>query len=339
MNKRIGKQTIEFENPPRIKQTASIVGKKEGKGPLAKCFDIVLEDDYAGENSWEMAESRMQNEAAELVFKKSGIDKDKIDYILSGDLQNQCVASHYAMRNFQSSFIGLYGACSTMVEGMMLSAMLIDGGYAENIICGTSSHFCSAEKQFRFPMEYGGIRTPTSQWTVTGSGFSYITSEDIDAPRIVSATTGKIVDLGVCDINNMGAAMAPAACDTLYNHFKATGTSPEDYDLIVTGDLGEYGSDLARELLSEKGYNIHPNHRDCGLLIYDRKGQDVHAGGSGCGCLASVFCGHIFKELKEKRLNRIILMATGALMNPQVVLQGESIPGIAHLVVLENEVR
>ena len=336
MNKRKGRQTLEFSSSPVIAQAAAVVGKKEGEGPLAADFDMVLKDDYAGEKSWEAAESRFQLEAAKLAMKKCGITEDEIDGIFSGDLQNQCTSSHYSMRSLNIPYIGLYGACSTMTESLILSAMSIDGGFFKNVLCGTSSHFCAAEKQFRFPLEYGGIRTPTSQWTVTGAGFA-ILSDSGKGAAVTCATIGKITDLGVCDINNMGGAMAPAAADTLTAHFKETGRTPKDYDMILTGDLGVVGSDLLCDLMNEAGYDIYSVHNDCGKMIYDIENQDVHAGGSGCGCCASVFCGHIFKELEKGNLKRIAVMATGALMNPQIVLQGESIPAIAHLAVIERK--
>lgn len=335
MKKKIGKQTIKFSNPPSVLCAAAVVGKKEGEGPLASEFDMIFEDEYLGEKSWEAAESQMQIKAARLALEKGNVKEENIDYVFSGDLQNQCTGTHYSMREMDIPYIGLYGACSTMTESLMLGAMTIDGGYAEKILCGTSSHFCAAEKQFRFPLEYGGIRTPTAQWTVTGAGFA-ILSEASGEIRITHATSGKIVDKGVCDINNMGAAMAPAAADTLTAHFRETGFEPKDYDLILTGDLGIVGSDLLCDIMNEAGYDIYGVHNDCGKLIFDEKKQDVHAGGSGCGCCASVFCGHIVKELQRKKYKRIAVMATGALMNPQIVLQGESIPGIAHLVTIEN---
>jgi len=334
MKKRIGSQTICFSSPPSILSTAAVAGKKEGKGPLKEEFDMILQDEYLGEKSWEKAESKLEEKCAEIALSKSRIGSSP-HFILGGDLQNQCASTHYSMRNFGVPFLGLYGACSTMTESLALSAMLIDGGFAEHILCGTSSHFCSAEKQFRFPLEYGGIRTPTSQWTVTGSGFAVLGKGG--GIKITHATVGKITDLGVCDINNMGAAMAPAAADTLMAHFEDTKRVPDDYDLILTGDLGVIGSDLLCDMLNEKGYDIYSNHNDCGKMIFDIENQDVHAGGSGCGCCASVFCGHIFKELKRGNLKRIAVMATGALMNPQIVLQGESIPSIAHLVVIEAD--
>ena len=335
MGKRIGGQTVCFENPPSILEAAAVVGKKESEGPIAKWFDERHDDEYFGEESWEKAESALQYKTAQLAIQKSGVSE--INYIFAGDLQNQCAGSHYSMRKFDIPFIGVYGACSTMTESLMLSAMTVDGGFAENVLCGASSHFCSAEKQFRFPLEYGGIRTPTAQWTVTGSGFAVVGNSDENLPKITCATTGKIIDFGVTDINNMGGAMAPAAAETLLSHFKDTGRKPSDYDLILTGDLGEVGSDLLCDVMNGEGYDIYSVHNDCGMMIYDRKKQDVHAGGSGCGCCASVFCGKIFKELKEGHYKRIAVMATGALMNPQIVLQGESIPSIAHLVVIEKE--
>lgn len=335
MGKKTGKQSVIFENPPHILEAAAIGGKKESEGPLAAGYDMLLEDEYFGEDSWEMAESNLQKQTVELLLRKSKMPADKPDFILSGDLQNQCVGSHYSMRDFEIPFIGLYGACSTMTESLMLSAMMIDGGFAEYIMCGTSSHFCAAEKQFRFPLEYGGVRTPTSQWTVTGSGFALLGKNGDSDIKITGATAGRIVDMGVTDINNMGAAMAPAAADTLTAHFEDTGIKPSEYDLILTGDLGVIGSDLLKDIMNERGYDIYPNHNDCGMLVYDRQKQDVHAGGSGCGCCASVFCGRIFKDLKEKKYKKIAVMATGALMNPQVVLQGQSIPCVAHLVTIE----
>ena len=336
MNKRKGRQTVIFNSEPSIIAGAAIAGKKEGKGPLFADFDVILSDEYLGMDSWEKAESAMQKRTAELALSKSRVSPERLDFIFSGDLQNQCTGTHYTMRNFNVPFFGLYGACSTMTESLILSAMTIDGGFAENILCGTSSHFCAAEKQFRFPLEYGGLRAPTAQWTVTGSGFSVIGTKKEGKPCITSATIGKIVDKGVTDINNMGAAMAPAAADTLFAHFKDTGKNPSEYDLILTGDLGVVGSDLLRDMMSDNGYNIYPVHNDCGMMIFDIKNQDVHAGGSGCGCMASVFCSHILKNFEKGMYKRIAVMATGALMNPQIILQGESIPAIAHLAVIEK---
>ncbi len=333
---RVGRQTVIFEDSPSIFETATTVGKKEGEGPLSNCFDKILEDDYFGEDSWEKAETKLQRETAKRVLEKTEIKEEDVDYFLAGDLLNQCVGTHYAVREFDIPFLGLYGACSTMAESMMIGSMLISGDIANNVLCLTSSHFCSAEKQYRFPLEYGGQRTPTAQWTVTGSGAAMLKKDGI-GPYILGATTGKVIDMGINDAGNMGAAMAPAASDTLSALFLETGTKPEDYDLILTGDLGTVGSDILCDLMDKKGYNIYPMHNDCGKMIFDIKKQDVHAGGSGCGCCGSVFCGYIFKELREKKIKKMILMATGALMNPMTLLQGESIPSIAHALIISCE--
>lgn len=336
MNKRIGKQTVQLEKPPVIAGTYSIGGVKEGEGPLKDYFDTVLTDDKWDEDSWEKAETKLQAEAAKGALAKLGIKNSDIDYVFAGDLQNQCVGTHYAVRDMDIPFFGIYGACSTMTEGMSLGAMTVDGGYAHKVLCITSSHFCSAEKQFRFPLEYGGQRTPTAQWTVTGAGAAVL-SDSGTGPRITHVTTGKAIDYGITDINNMGAAMAPAACETLSAHFEDTKRSPDFYDLILTGDLGVVGTDILCDLLHKKGFNIYSRHEDCGKLIYDIKKQDVHAGGSGCGCMGSVFCGYIMKKLKKKEYKNILVMATGALMNPSILLQKESIPGIAHAVAITAE--
>jgi len=333
---RLGRQTVAFENPPTIFETASTVGKKEGEGPLRDSFDMVLEDDYFGCDSWEKAETKLQLETAKRVIKKAKIAEKDIDFILAGDLLNQCVGTHYAVRDFDIPFLGLYGACSTMAESMMIGSMLISGEMATSTLCLTSSHFCSAEKQYRFPLEYGGQRTPSAQWTVTGSGAAILKSQG-NGPYILGTTTGKVIDMGINDAGNMGAAMAPAAVDTLTALFTETNTKPEDYDLILTGDLGLFGSDILCDLMNKNGYDIYPMQNDCGKMIFDIEAQDVHAGGSGCGCCGSVFCGDIFKKLKNKSINKMILMATGALMNPMTLLQGESIPAVAHALVISAE--
>lgn len=335
VNKRLGKQTVEFGMPPVIINAAAIVGQKESNGPLSQYFDVRLTDDKLGEATWEKAESKLQNETATLAMERAALTPNDINYILSGDLLNQCVGASYGLRDLQIPFFGLYGACSTMTESLSLGSMLISGDYANYVMCGTSSHFCSAEKQFRNPLEYGGQRSPSAQWTVTGSGY-VVLGKSGDGPKITHVTTGKIVDKGVCEQDNMGAAMAPAALDTLVTHFKDTNTRPEDYDLILTGDLGIVGSDILCSLMKEEGFDISKVHNDCGKMIYDIKAQDVHAGGSGCGCCGSVFCGYIYKELKGGNLNKVLLMATGALMNTMTVQQGESIPGIAHAVAIER---
>lgn len=333
---RMGRQTVVYENMPSITNAAATVGKKEGEGPLSSDFDVILTDDYYGEKSWEKAESRLQEETARLALEGAGKKESDMNYVFAGDLLNQCVGSHYAMRAMDIPFLGLYGACSTMAESMMISSMLISGGIAENGLCVTSSHFCSAEKQYRYPLEYGGQRTPSAQWTVTGSGAAVLEREG-SGPYIHGVTTGKIIDMGISDANNMGAAMAPAAADTLTALFNDTHTVPEDYDLVLTGDLGVVGSDILCELMDKNGFNIYPKHNDCGKMIFDIKKQDVHAGGSGCGCCGSVFCGHIFKELKKGSIKRMILLATGALMNPMTLFQGETIPAIAHGLIISTQ--
>lgn len=334
MNNRLGRQTVKLENPPTIFETASIVGQKEGEGPLKNTFDLILDDDTLGEKSWECSESALQKRTAQLALEKSGLKEENIDYILAGDLLNQCVGIHYSVRDFDIPFYGLYGACSTMVESISLGSMLISGGYADRIMCLTSSHFCSSEKQFRNPLEYGGQRTPSAQWTVTGSG-CMILSADGQGPHITEVTTGKVIDKGVTDITNMGAAMAPAALSTLIAHFDDTKKKPDDYDIILTGDLGVVGSDILIDLSLKEGIDIRTKHKDCGKMIYDTEKQDVHAGGSGCGCCGSVLCGYIYRELRKHKLNKILVMATGALMNTMIVQQGESIPAIAHAVAIE----
>lgn len=326
---KVGKQSIKYENDVYIKETGTVVGVKEGKSPLQDDFDIILDDDYFGEKSWEKAESKIQKEAIQKVLEKSKMSGTQIDYTFAGDLLNQCVSSHYALRDLDIPFLGVYGACSTMVESMIIGSMAVSGGFAKNVLCATSSHFCSAEKQFRFPLDYGGQRPPSAQWTVTGGGCALLTSEKRKV-KIDSATPGKILDMGITDLNNMGAAMAPAAADTIMTHFKDFNLNDKYYDKIYTGDLGIIGSDILCDMLNKSGLDIYQKHEDCGKMIYDTSKEDVHAGGSGCGCCASVFCGHIFKELQKGNLKRILLVATGALMNATIVQQGESIPVIAH---------
>ncbi len=333
--KHIGKQTIVLKNPPSIKATASIVGPKEGKGELKNCFDYIIPDELWGEDSWEKAESKLVRETFAKVLQNAQLSNDKIDYILAGDLLNQCIAANYGLRESNVPFFGLYGACSTMAESMSIGSMLVDGGFADNVVCLTSSHFCSAEKQFRFPLELGNQRTPTSQWTVTGSGAVVLSSQGT-GPYIKQITTGKIVDLGVTDVNNMGAAMAPSAADTILTHFSDTGLVPEYYDLIVTGDLGKIGKQLCIDILKMNGLEIEAMYNDCGVMIFNLKEQDTHAGGSGCGCSATVFAGHIYKEIMKGNLKRVLFIATGALMSPISLQQKESIPGIAHAVSIHR---
>lgn len=331
MNQKLGNQTVRFTTSPYIISRAAVVGAKEGEGPLKNTFDMVVSDDKMGQKSWDLAEGAFQKTAVEIALKKANLINTDIEYILSGDLQNQCAATHYGLRETNIPFLGLYGACSTMVESLSVGSMLICGGYATRVVCLTSSHFCSAEKQYRNPLEYGGQRTPTAQWTATASGAAVVAKEG-NGPRITHITTGKIVDKGITDVSNMGAAMAPAALDTIVAHFKDTGLTPDNYDLILTGDLGITGSEILCELIKKEGYDITGKHNDCGKMLYDIDEQDVHSGGSGCGCCASVLCGHILNELEKGTYKNILVAATGALMNPLTVLQGESIPTISHAV-------
>lgn len=312
---------------------AAVVGQMEGDGPLGYCFDKVVADSHFGQETWEKAESRFQLEAVRIAAQKADILKDDVDVICSGDLINQCIGSTYGLRELEIPFLGLYGACSTMAEGLLISSLLIDSGAAKRITAVTSSHFSTAERQFRFPLSYGGQRTPTSQWTCTGSG-AVILSEvsGKDAPTVAGGCIGKIADLDVSDINNMGSAMAPAAAETIRRYLTATKTSPNDYDLIVTGDLGTVGSKLVIDILARQNIDISIQHRDCGAMIFDCDVQDTHCGGSGCGCSASVLCGHFLPMLQSGEVRSMLFIATGALMSPMSVQQGESIPSIAHLV-------
>jgi len=332
--KRLGSQTVKFDNPITILQTASIVGPKEAKGPMAQYFDKCLEDEFWEEKTWEKAEAKIVKETTNMCVLKSQIPANKINYCFAGDLLNQCISSNFGLRDMGIPLYGIFGACSTFVEGMHLGAVFIDGGAAEYTLCAASSHFCSAEKQFRFPLELGNQRPPSAQWTVTGSGVALL-SKNGDGPYITHITTGKIIDMGIKDANNMGAAMAPAALDTLVTHFKDTGRKPSYYDAILTGDLGHIGKEILMEMAETKGYNIRNNYNDCGVLIFDKEAQDVHSGGSGCGCCATIFSGYLFNKLKQKEYKKILLIATGALTNATSSQQGESIPGIAHAISIE----
>ena len=330
---KLGSQTIKFNNPPTILECASIVGPKESDGPLAKYFDQTLEEELWGEKTWEKAESKIIKETVNTVISKSGISSTQIDCMFAGDLLNQCISSSFGLRELNIPFYGVFGACSTFVESLSLGAICTEA-FAKNVLCATSSHFCSAEKQFRFPLELGNQRPPTSQWTVTGAGAAIITKNG-EGPYITHITTGKIVDMGIKDGNNMGAAMAPAFVDTMLTHFQDTGRNPSYYDAIISGDLGHIGKEISIDIAKSKGYNIKSNYNDCGVLIFDKNSQDTHSGGSGCACCGTVFSGYFFKQLKQKKLKRILLIATGALMNSTSSQQGESIPGIAHAISIE----
>lgn len=327
----LGKQTIVFKEPPVITCAYASVGPKEAAGPLGKYFDHPLEDELFGEDTWEKAESKLIEQTIEGLLKKAGKNAQDIQYIFAGDLQNQLVASTFGLRDFNIPFFGLYGACSTMGESMCLASMVVGGGMANTVIAGTSSHYCAAEKQFRYPLEYAGQRTLTQQWTVTGSGFTIISNQGV-GPKIEAITPGKIIDLGIKDTFNMGAAMAPAAVDTILMHLEDTKQKPSDFDAIITGDLGNCGVDIAIDIANKLGTDLSGVLKDCGKLIFDDEEQDTHSGGSGCGCSASVFTGYFYKELLNKHLKKILLVPTGALMSPGSGFQGNTIPGIAHAV-------
>ena len=332
--KKLGSQTAALASPPSFAGWANVAGKKEGEGPLASTFDYIDKDDTFGESTWEKAESAMQKQALGLALDKAGQAASSLDWLFAGDLLNQCISSSFAARGQDIPFFGLYGACSTMGEGLALASMVLDGGFGEQAAVTASSHFCSAERQYRTPLEYGGQRTPTSQWTATAAGAAVLAREG-PGPYITHVTVGKIVDKGIADTNNMGAAMAPAAHATITAHFKDTGRSPSSYDLIVTGDLGTLGSELLIELLRQDGIQMK-NHTDCGAMLFDIQKQDVHCGGSGCGCCASVLTGHLLNSMKAGKWKDILFCPTGALHSPTSAFQGESIPGICHAIAIST---
>ncbi|MDH7576260.1 MAG: stage V sporulation protein AD [Bacillota bacterium] len=334
MGSKLGLHTFLFSQPPFITAGATVVGPMEGQGPLSQTFDWILEDLLFGEQTWEKAEKKMLQESAKLALQKRNLKAQDIDFFLAGDLLNQIISANYAARSLAVPFLGLFGACATFVEAILVGSMLIDGGFSERVLLAASSHHNTAERQYRFPTEQGVQRPLSAQWTVTGAG-SLVLEKSGEGPRVTMGTIGKVIDLGVTDINNMGAAMAPAAADTILTHFQDTGADPAAYDLILTGDLATVGADALRELLLKRGYSLGDNYHDCGMLIYDLEKQDAHAGGSGCGCSASVFSGLILRQLREKQYRKILFVATGALMSTTSIQQGESIPGIAHAVVIE----
>lgn len=335
-NKRIGNRTVRLKSEPTIISTASIVGPKESQGPLSKYFDIKLDDDLFGEKSWEFAESKMVQTAMEAAIKKANKSTKDIDYMIAGDLLNQLLSSSFAARELAIPFLGVYGACSTMAQSLALASMLIDGEFADLIVSGASSHYCTAERQFRFPLELGNQKPMTAQWTVTAAGCTVVSSKG-NGPKVTHVTIGKVIDKGISDANNMGAAMAPAAIDTIHSYFMDTKDDPNSFDIIATGDLGTLGMQITKDLLNEQGLDISKVYIDCGIEIFDLESQDVHCGGSGCGCSASVFAGYIYSKLKSKEFNKVMLVSTGALLSPTSTLQKESIPSIAHAVVIENK--
>lgn len=332
--KRLGGQTVEFSTKPTVLGCGVVVGPKEAEGPLGGEFPSTESDPMLGQASWEKAESMLFTKTVSECLKNSALSSGDVNYMVAGDLLNQCTASSFGLRDLGVPYLGIYGACSTMAEGLSLAAMLVDGGYANCVVAAAGSHFCSAEKQYRFPLEYGGQRPPGAQWTVTGCGAAAIGYGG--KIQITHATTGRIEDMGIRDANNMGAAMAPAFVSTVLAHFADTGRTPNDYDLIVSGDLGAVGREIAAELLDKEGFAFGENYKDCGMMIFDSTKQDTHAGGSGCGCSASVLCGHLIPRMEQKKINRLLFVATGALLSPTTTLQGETIPAIAHAVSLET---
>lgn len=333
--KKKGVQTIGFINPPVIASSAALVGPKEGEGPWRQDFDWVLEDYLFGENTWEKAENKILRETVKLALSKQNLKPEDAEVLLAGDLLNQLVSSNYAARELCIPFLGLYGACSTMVEAMLIGAMLLDGGFYERVVAAASSHHYTAERQFRSPTEQGVQKTPSSQWTVTGAGAVVLQTAGV-GPRITSATIGQVIDLGQKDVSDMGSAMAPAAAHTLKAHLDDMGRLPDYYDAVITGDLGSVGMALAMELFIKDGLCPKPNLSDCGVLIYDKNQEEVLSGGSGCGCAAAMLGGPLLKKMVNGEINRLLFIATGALMSPTTSFQGESIPGIAHAVAIEN---
>ncbi len=337
-NVKVGRSSVVLNEPVYIEASASVVGKKEGEGPLGLLFDRVGDDDMFGCNTWEEAESTLQKDAVYLALKKAEVKEEEICYIFAGDLLGQSIASSFGISKYEIPMFGVYGACSTCGESLSLGAMTIAAGYAPRVVCVTSSHFASAEKEFRFPLEYGNQRPLSATWTVTGSGAFVLCNEKNSKVRaqITGVTTGKIVDYGLKDSMNMGACMAPAAASTLEQHFKDFNVKPTEYDKIITGDLGSVGQKVLINLLHDKGYDISVNHMDCGIEIYDAKEQDTHAGGSGCGCSAVTLSAYILKQVEEGYWKKVLFVPTGALLSKTSFNEGKSVPGIAHAVVIES---
>lgn len=341
--KMVGEQSLQFRNPPVILAGSSIVGKKEGEGPLGKLFDFICEDPLVGKKSWEEAESELMRLAALKALEKAGLQNKDIRYLIGGDLLGQLIATSFGIGELKIPMLGIYGACSTMGEAMTIGAMMVDGGFADRVLAITSSHFAGAEKQFRFPLDYGNQRPYSASWTITGSGAVILTnSEQAELPEgqgklvISGVTIGKIVDFGLKDSMNMGACMAPAAYETIRQNFEDFGVEPTYYDKIITGDLGFVGKNILIDLLKERNYDISANHMDCGIEIFDQNNQDTHAGGSGCGCSAITFTGYIMKQLLEGTWKRILFIPTGALLSQVSFNEGKSVPGIAHAVIVER---
>lgn len=332
---RRGKQSFVLPEMPIITAWASVAGKKESEGPLAETFDLTSQDAYFGQKTWEQAEKQMQKLAMDKLIEKSGKKPSQIGLVYSGDLLNQCIGSSFTLRNTGIPHLGLYGACSTMAESLLAASMAVGGGFSDNVIAMTSSHFASSERQYRFPLGYGGQRTPTAQWTVTGSGAAMLCSKG-KGPRIDSCTIGTVTDLGIKDANNMGVCMAPAALATIQAHMEDLGRSPEDFDLIVTGDLGQLGKDILLELGQRSGLNLGGKIADCGTMVFDLTQQDVHSGGSGCGCSAITLCGYLLNQLNNGSLKHILFCGTGALLSPTSTQQGLPVPGVCHAVSIQG---
>lgn len=341
--KMIGKQSIQFKNPPYILEAASIAGKKEGEGPLGALFDVIEEDPMVGKNSWEEAESELMKKAALKVLEKTGLSSTDIRYLVGGDLLGQLIATSFGIGELEIPLLGVYGACSTMGESMAVGAMLVDGGFANRVLAITSSHFAGAEKQFRFPLDYGNQRPYSATWTVTGSGAVILSDQPKQDTNgsdkkvvIKGVTVGKIVDYGLKDSMNMGAAMAPSAFETIRQNLEDFNLQPDYYDKIITGDLGDVGRNILIDLLKEKNYDISTNHMDCGIEIFNKDSQDTHAGGSGCGCSAITFAGRIYKDLRLGNLKKILFVPTGALLSQVSFNEGKTVPGIAHAIMIES---
>ena len=332
------RQTLTYRDRPRVRASAAIAGAKEGKGPLGGDFDFIVQDDLLGQDTWEQAESELSRQTIELCLKKGGMTVSALEALLCGDLLNQIIASGFAGRALGVPFLGLYGACSTVIEAMVLGAALVDGGYRANCVCAASSHFCSAERQYRFPLELGTQRPPSAQWTATAAGAVLLdNAPEKGLARVTHGTLGRVIDYQISDVNHMGAAMAPAVADTLRAHLDDTGRSPADYDLIVTGDLGYIGRDILMELTKERGIALSDAQLvDCGASLYAKE-QDCHAGGSGCGCIASVLASHFLPMLQNGQVKRLLALGSGAMLSPTSAQQGQSIPGISYAVALEAD--
>lgn len=342
MKKKTGKQSFILPSRPRIVSSASFVGSKEGEGPLGKSFDVVLKDDTLGLDSWEEAETRMLESAVRLALRKISREPSDADIFMGGDLLSQIIAAGYAARELRSPFLGIYGACSTMAESLIITGMLTEGGFSQLAVCGASSHFSSSEREFRYPLEMGTQSPPTAQRTVTGAAAAIVAASSFELPEadfrhiaITGGTIGRVCDYGITDASNMGAAMAPAAASTICTHLKENGLEPSYYDRIITGDLGSFGTDMLYELSRSRGYDLEANHMDCGLMIFSQE-QKTICGGSGCGCCASVLAAEILPALERGEYKRILFAATGALLSPLSSLQGESIPSISHAAVIER---